>query len=321
MRCVGSHQVTHRQQRPPGPSQEPAPRIETPFGGSCSRQLSRGGVHYFGAEDPQRRFAPHAHPAVLNLRAEAWGGREGNVACGRQDPDHGARPKSLRLRRTLLHLAAVGNPPRRPRSILGDHRDARSLAPLDCWCSRRSWRGSDPAAPGHRLCPRAWVRGVRTPAADFVFRPDTLVRRDVRVRLAIGPRWFRVRDLISRRLSAVRRARFRSRSLCFYLLLAEDDRDPVQVEIFTRPTGALFEGLSNSKPLVGRAGELEVRLELADYPVASALRRAFGYHRPIVVTNPQRDHPLEAGAVASDVGRVPHNVARCGAVELDERSP
>src|SRR5215211_4630232 len=104
-------------------------------------------------------------------------------------------------------------------------------------------------------------------------------------------------------------------------LLAEDDRDPVQVEIFTRATGALFEGLSNSKPLVGRAGELEVRLEFADYPVASTLRRAFGYHRPIVVTYPQRDHPFEGCSVASYVGRVSHHVAWCRVVDFDKRTP
>src|SRR5215208_7625454 len=104
-------------------------------------------------------------------------------------------------------------------------------------------------------------------------------------------------------------------------MLAEDDRYPVQVEVFTRPTGALLEGLNGSEALVGPAGELEVRLELADYPVASTLCRVFGYHRPIVVTYPQRDYPFEGCSVGSYVGRVSHHVAWCRVVDFDKRTP
>ena len=61
-------------------------------------------------------------------------------------------------------------------------------------------------------------------------------------------------------------------------LLAEDDWDPVQVEILAGPTSALLEDLHHPKALVGPAVELQVGLELADYPVATTLRRAFGYY-------------------------------------------
>src|SRR5215212_11392877 len=45
--------------------------------------------------------------------------------------------------------------------------------------------------------------------------------------------------------------------------LAEDYRDPVQVEVFAGTAGALLEGLHDTWALAGPAVELEVRLELA----------------------------------------------------------
>ena len=66
------------------------------------------------------------------------------------------------------------------------------------------------------------------------------------------------------------------------------------MEVLAGPAGALLEGLHNPKALVGPAVELQVGLEFADYSVTATLRRAFGYHRPIVVADPQRDRPFGA---------------------------
>jgi hypothetical protein len=54
-------------------------------------------------------------------------------------------------------------------------------------------------------------------------------------------------------------------------MLAEDDRYIVQVEVFTRPTGALLDGLNDSEALVGPAGELEVRLSAITVPSSSRI--------------------------------------------------
>src|SRR5215207_4063896 len=103
-------------------------------------------------------------------------------------------------------------------------------------------------------------------------------------------------------------------------LLLEDDRDPEQVEVLAGPAGALLERFHDPEALVRPAVELEVRLELADHAVATALRRAFSYHRPVVVPYPQGDDALESGPVAGDMGRVPHHVAGCRVVDLHQLS-
>jgi len=84
-----------------------------------------------------------------------------------------------------------------------------------------------------------------------------------------------------------------------------------EVEVLARPAGALLEGLHDHEVLVGPAVELQVRLELAYYPVAATLRCAFRYHHPIVVAYPQRDRSFEGGPVAGYVGRVSYHVAGC----------
>jgi hypothetical protein len=66
------------------------------------------------------------------------------------------------------------------------------------------------------------------------------------------------------------------------------------MEILPRAAGALLEGLHDTQTLVGPAGEVQVRLELADYPVAASSRRASRYNGPVVVLDPQRDRPFEA---------------------------
>jgi len=73
------------------------------------------------------------------------------------------------------------------------------------------------------------------------------------------------------------------------------------------------------RALVGPAVELQVRLGLADHPVAAALREALCYHRPLV-PYPQGDHAFARGPVLGDVRRVTDHVARRGMVDLHERT-
>src|SRR5215204_6981194 len=90
-------------------------------------------------------------------------------------------------------------------------------------------------------------------------------------------------------------------------LLAEHDGHTVQVQLLSGTAGALLEGLDDPQSVVGPPLELEVRLELADHAVASALDRPFGYDRA-VVAYPERDSAFEGGAVPGHVCRVPHHV-------------
>src|SRR3712207_2576621 len=110
-------------------------------------------------------------------------------------------------------------------------------------------------------------------------------------------------------------------SLIRFLSSAEDDRDPVQVPLLAGPAGALLVGLDHAEALVCPAREPQVRLELPDHAVAAALRRALRHDGAVVVPDPERDHTLESGAVAGDVGRVPDHVSRCRVVDLDKGTP
>src|SRR5919112_1163882 len=240
--------------------------------------------------------------------------------AGRGSWDRGLRPRagSRRPRRTRHSLAMAGNPPARPRPI-PHRRVARWPRPPGCRRSRRTWRGSDPGALARLLCPYRRVRGVGPIAIGSAFRASALGPQGARARLAALRRWRPGPVRPSRRLSASRRARFRFRSL-HSPLLAEDDRYPIQVEVLARPAGALLEGFDDSQAPVWPTVELEVCLELIYNPIAAALRRALRYHGTVVVAYPQRDRPFEGGPVAGYVGRVPHHVARCRMVDLDERS-
>src|SRR5215212_3142109 len=242
-------------------------------------------------------------------------------AAARVWRDRGHRPRAepRRLHRILRCWARAGDPPPRLPSILGHPRGVRLPAQPCCWCSRRSWPGSDPGAVAHQVCPRARARGAGPRAAGAVPHPVALAPKDVPRRLATPRRLPRAQVQTSRCLSAGRHALFRSRSP-HSPLLAEHDEHTVQVQLLPGTAGALLEGLDHPKALVGPALELEVRLELADHAVASAPDRPFGYDRAVVVAYPQRDSAFEGGAVPGYVCRVPHHVGGGRMVDLDERT-
>src|SRR5215207_1941644 len=238
-------------------------------------------------------------------------------ARGWRDRAHRPRAEPRWLRRILPCWVRAGDPPPRLPSILGHPRGVRLQAQPGCWCSRRSWPGSDPGAAAHRVCPRARARGVGPRAAGAVSRPVAPGPKGGSRRLAIPRRLPRAQGQTFRYLSAGHHGRFRSPHSP---LLADHDGHTVQVQLLPGTAGALLEGLDDPKSVVRPPLELEVRLELADHAVASALDRPFGYDRAVVVAYPQRDGAFEGGAVPGYVCRVPHHVGGGWMVDLDERT-